>query len=595
MKRRVLTTIAVLVVLSVAAIAVLNLLETEKENRKPNVIFISVDTLRQDHLGVYGYHRNTSPNFDKLANRGVRFNYAFSSAPWTLPAHMSMLTGLPPSIHSVENKKDTLDKSIQTVADVFRQNNYKTAGIITLPFVSSKYGFSKGFETFTQLFKERAGTVTDKAIQWLQGNKDQNCFLFLHYCDVHWPYFPPPKYAQMFDVDTAGDEWKYYGKLSFLRKYGDPAVPMPEEVKKTVIGLYDGEIRSFDFHLQRLIDFLEKEDLAEDTILVITSDHGEEFKEHDSFGHSHSFYSEVIKVPLIIYFPRHIKGGGKINEPVGTADLPLTLMRMAGIKAPPQFLKYGVDLQVYWKRGEEFRRTGLNRRFIVESAYSCPKHFAIIKQGYKYIAPFKFHPSKQAERWIPIPESLFSIYNDPGDAANLLPLPDSPRERNHLEELLNDLQVSLRRFVREHVKGVKLVFSAPKKAGEPVHYTGYVKYEHTWLNPPFGVNFTGADSLEPTARDGRFHFDIRVSGISKTIYLPLFDPTKPICVGILEKGEIVVEKELTPPPRSKSILLVPAGERGAKISLKGSVSATVKEQLTLTDKEKKMLESLGYI
>ena len=558
---------------------------------RPNIILISIDTLRRDHVGIYGYKRDTTPTIDAVAREGIYFENAVSAAPWTLPAHMSMLTGLPPSIHSIENQTDKLSKKTQIVAELFKAQKYKTAGIITLPFVSAKYGFSKGFDQYIQLFNQKSKEVTGHVLKWLQGNKDQRFFLFLHFCDVHWPYSPPVEYAQRFGVDTAKDRWKRFGRFRFLKKFCDPGIPMPENVKKNTIALYDGEIRSVDFNISRIITFLQKENIYDNTILVITSDHGEEFKDHNSFGHAHTFYSELINVPLIIRFPKEIRGGLKVNEPVITSDIPLTLLNAARIKTPHQFKKYSVDLGRYFNRGT--LKKNPNRELLIESARGGPKRLAIIKNGYKYFPPFKFHPPRLEHKWIQMSEGLYNIFKDTGDLNNLVggasPGEEVAFVRKHLKSALS-------RYVRNNVKEIKLVFStARNSSGDSINYRGYVQLAHEPGHLPFGIDFSNMDFLDTTGIDGRFKFNIHVKSSSKRIYLPISNKAKKIIIEIHRDGHMLVKKSLKPPGLKEVIVLLTELENRGKIYLEGSILDTSAGNLTLSDKEKKQLEALGYL
>ncbi len=559
----------------------------------PNIILISIDTLRRDHVGIYGYHRPTTPAIDAAAREGVIFKHAYTPAPWTLPAHMSLFTGLPPSVHAVDTRTQKLGGGIQTVTELFRGHGYHTAGFITLPYVAGKYGFSRGFEHFEECFNTRAPGVTDNALRWLekhslQKNSEKPFFLFIHFCDVHWPYIPPPGYAEMFGVDTSTPKWERTGRLMFLKKFSLPGTPMPEHIKKKVLGLYDGEIRCTDDHIRRIITRLEKSGAYDNTILAITSDHGEEFKEHNSFGHAHSFYSEVINVPLIIRFPKKIKGGLTVNEPVTTSDIPFTLLALSGLEAPPQFQKYSVDLGRYFSGKPAKRLSG--RKLWMESAYAGPKRFALLENGYKYFPPYRFTPPKKNDYWVPVRESLFNIFSDPGDLDNLAGPARTP--------LLERLRLTLHRWVRQKARGVKLVFSPGRPSTHshsPAVYTGSIRVHHQPGDLPFGQGFSLEDSLSPAGTEEGFSFNISMGPRCKHIYLPFSTGGEQISIRIRRNGEPCVQESLPAPAPGESITLYMDAGSGKKITLAGDIPETAREKSTLTEKEKKLLESLGYI
>ena len=579
---------------------------------RPNIILISIDSLRRDHVGIYGYNRNTTPTIDKIAREGIYFENAFSSSSWTLPAHMSMFTGLPPSIHSVDKETNKLNKDIQTVTELIKFNKYQTAAIVTLPFIAAKYGFSKGFDKYTEMFKKKAKVVTDNALGWLKKRKNKPFFLFLHFCDVHWPYAPPVKYANMFGISTKKKAWKHWGRFMFLRKFSNPAISMPENIKKKVIGLYDAEIRSVDDNISRIIEYLQKNNIYNNTILVFTSDHGEEFKEHSSFGHGHSLYSEVINVPLIIRFPDKIKKGLKIKEPVITSDIPLTLLNMLKIKPHSQFIKYSANLEHYFLQSSKNKIK--DRQLLVGSNSTCgPKRFAIIKNGHKYIAPFKFHPYRLTKKndskyisplkshtgkneniWVQIPKSFYNIFKDPKDLKNLIPHGVPLIKKTFA--IQRDLISGLNRYIDKNVKGVQLVFyPSSNSAVELMTYTGSVKFNHEHSGLPFGVNFSVPDFLDGEEIDGRFKFSVFLKSSIKKIYLPISNATKKISINIRQNGNLIFQKSIIPPKTNKSLILVPESNYNGNIFIKGSIPGILSEKTSISDKEKKLLETLGYI
>ena len=506
---------------------------------------------------------------------------------------MSMFTGLPPSIHSVEKRTNKLSKNIQTVTQLIKSKKYKTAAFVTLFFVSYKYGFSRGFDKFTEMFRKKADVVTDNALGWLKNNNKQPFFLFLHYCDVHWPYVPPTKYAEMFGVNTKNMRWRRWGRLQFLKKYSDPEIPMPKNVKNNALALYDGEIRSVDYNINRIIKYLKKKNIYNNTILVITSDHGEEFKEHNSFGHGHSLYSEVINVPLIIRFPSKIKSGLKIREPVITSDIPLTLLNMLKIKPPTQFKKYSLNLEKYFFKNAE--KKSKNRQLMVEtkSGGGGPKRFAIIKKGYKYFSPYKFQTRGKNKKWLKAPESVFNIFKDFKDLTNL----------NHTilsgEKLFfikNNLKSSINRYIDKNVKGAQLMFFPSKDSSfKTIMYKGYIQFDHEIGEVPFGVNFSDIDSLDAEDNDGKFYYTIYVKSSTKKIYLPNLNIDKRICINIRQNGNLIFRKSIIPPKTNKSLILVPESNYNGNIFIKGSIPGVLSEKVSISDKEKKLLKTLGYI
>ena len=239
------------------------------EETRPNVVLVSVDTLRADHLGSYGYDRDTTPFLDSLAARGTRFENAFAQASWTLPSHMSLLTSTYPGTHRVETSRRSLSPSIPTLAERLQDAGYTTAGYVSWIYLKSEYGFGRGFDHYLELLpgedlqdsathhSVRADTVVNRTLEWIEGQDgtlDEPFFLFLHLFDPHMSYEPPLDVARYFDPSlpdvTAGSYEFLSTFIDGLQTDEAPAVP--PEVLRQATALYDGEIRYVDAALHRL-------------------------------------------------------------------------------------------------------------------------------------------------------------------------------------------------------------------------------------------------------------------------------------------------------------------------------------------------------
>ena len=313
---------------------------------QPNIVLIIIDTLRSDHLGCYGYRRSTSPAMDAVAAEGVRFDQAIAGASWTTPAVMSMFTSLPPSLHQTVTSSTMLPEGMTTLAAELKKGGYQTAAIIVNPCTSRKYGFNRGFDLYDDNSIQLAAglgdldlnnnSVSDKvtqyAIKWLKSGRQPNRPFFLHvfYFDPHYDYMPPSPYDGMFtDPD-------YYGGQDGSKITTLVGKPLTRADKEQIIGLYDGEIRFTDDQIKVLLDTLQSMNLLNDTLLVITGDHGEEFWEHDGVAHGHTLYDELLRVPLIIHWPKEIKPKQVISKQVSLIDLMPTVLDMAGLPIPSQ-------------------------------------------------------------------------------------------------------------------------------------------------------------------------------------------------------------------------------------------------------------------
>jgi arylsulfatase len=276
--------------------------------RRLNVVLISIDMLRPDHLGCHGYARDTSPAIDRLAREGVRFAQHISSAPWTLPAHAAMFTSVPDSVHGVVDPIGTaLAPGFVTLAERFSAAGYATGGVFAGPYLHPAFGLAQGFDRYVDRGQYTSEVELDARHEWSMSeavtrashhgvtNEDvyatargfieehageRSFFAFVHLWDVHFDFTPPAPYDRMFDPD-------YTGPVTGRDFFFDPAinVAMPARDLEHLVALYDGEIRWTDEIVGRIRADLERLGIADDTLVVITSDHGTELFDHGQKGH----------------------------------------------------------------------------------------------------------------------------------------------------------------------------------------------------------------------------------------------------------------------------------------------------------------------
>ena len=287
---------------------------------KPNLILISIDTLRADHLGCYGYPLQTSPFLDALSRKeeAVLFENCIAQAPNTAPSHMSIFTSLFPTVHGVPNVTAEptalelkLPEPVKSLALVLNDAGYRTAGLTDGGYLDPFMGFGQGFDTYDCTY-ERIARKVDRALQWIEVNesREEPFFLFMHTYEVHAPYIPPAPFHARFTGDYSGWIREYCfgsdsekavaagGFKDLFKRRGE----FTEEDVAYLKGLYDGEIAYMDSELQRFFSALERKGITENTVIVILSDHGEEFGEHGEFSHK-QLYDEVVHVPLILLLP----------------------------------------------------------------------------------------------------------------------------------------------------------------------------------------------------------------------------------------------------------------------------------------------------
>ena len=297
-------------------------------DKRPNVLLIVVDTLRKDHLECYGYHRSTSPNIDRLAQAAMRYDNAIAQAPWTTPSLGSLFTSLYPSVIGIVDDLARLDDELILLSEVLQSNGYTTAAAVSHTYCSSRWNFSQGFDFFEegQIFSQISSPgVTRYALNFLKAHKEESFFLFLHYFDPHDAYLIHPGLEFSSDQRYEGP---VRGRLNAKMLSGLPSELRPEDIDE-IIRHYDSEIAFTDRYVGRVLDRLRLLEIFDDTLIIFTADHGEEFKDHGGLRHAYTLYEEVINVPLIIKYPGH--GAGVVKDTVALLDLYPTVLDVVGL------------------------------------------------------------------------------------------------------------------------------------------------------------------------------------------------------------------------------------------------------------------------
>jgi len=307
------------------------------------VLLVSIDTLRADHVHCYGYGRETSPAIDAIAAEGVRFAHCISQAPVTLPSHITMLTSLYPTVHGVVTGSSRLADRTTTLAEVLRDEGYATAAFVDGGYMMGRFGFRQGFQAYHDRTRGIA-VLRREAMAWISRRGGERSFCFLHCYDVHSPYDPPPPYDTLFeDEPYRGDFVPTNPNLNRYDRYyqgqgGEKLDPLTGEDVAHMISLYDGGIRYSDEELSRLFTEMKGTGVYDETLIIITSDHGEEFLEHRTLLHSELYYT-VIRVPLLIKPPAGAAwaeglAGAVVETPVELVDLLPTIAAALGADPP---------------------------------------------------------------------------------------------------------------------------------------------------------------------------------------------------------------------------------------------------------------------
>lgn len=398
-----------------------------------NVLLISIDTLRADRLGSYGYDRDVSPNLDRLATSGVRFDQAITQSPWTTPAHMSLMTSLPPSSHTVnqgfrqflrhqrgKGKFRVLPDGVVTLAELLHARGFRTLALTGGGTLGGELGFARGFEQYLGNARKLRPQTWSRLIGWLADPDPRPFFLFFHTFEVHAPYLHIDDARALMSPEQA----------DALQAFIDANPEMTEKQLKDYLEdqelfrveitsrLYDGGIRHTDAFLGRLFEELRHRGLWDRTLIVVTSDHGEEFADHRPSKiynvHCDTTYDELVRVPLILRAPGRITDGRVIADQVRLLDLAPTILELLGLPVPS--LMQGTSLVELMENG----RWG--RRLEAHSEASCigPEWKSLRSERYKYLAVFE--PSEGERTGIPGEpkrQELFDLQQDPKEQSNL--------------------------------------------------------------------------------------------------------------------------------------------------------------------------------
>jgi len=395
-----------------------------------SVLLISIDTLRPDRLGCYGSPRRVSPAIDRLAADGSLFETCISASSWTLPAHASMLTGVSPSVHRVTADARRLGDSRHTLAELLRREGLATGAFVTHYYLSGDYGLDRGFESFAFHQDLRASETCDRAASWLGANADRPFFLFLHLFDPHWDYRPPAPYAEVVGGAAARNyKGPVDGSLEAMQPWIEPRAAVPPADLAHAIDLYDGEIAVVDAALGRLFAALDSLGLAERTLVIVTSDHGEEFRDHDSFGHGHTLYQETVRVPLVVRAPggAAIARGAIRSEIAATVDIAPTILAWATGGGAGGGEADSTDAQ-WVPEGHDLLGAGAGADAGARAARSAPRtilseterfgswRLALTRDSLKYLTAGQFLWWRRFEHG----PQMFDLAGDPGEARNLL-------------------------------------------------------------------------------------------------------------------------------------------------------------------------------
>ena len=300
------------------------------------VLLYVIDTLRADHLSVYGYKTETTPGLVQLMRDGVVFENAVANSSWTKPATASILTGLLPWSHGAEKSEDALTGSLTSLAAHLQGAGFQTGGFSANGNVSATFGFHHGFEEFSLMgrYDAPAAEVQGVALAWIAAQDSSHpIFLYIHTIDPHAPYGPTDRFFSAAVSGSAGDP---VGTVPFMRQLAASKDEPDPALAQTLIEMYDSEIESNDHQFSQLLEHLKQSGLYDQALILVTSDHGEEFYDHGSWTHGRTLYQEMLHIPLLVKFPENWAAGTRVHHTVQHIDLLPTILDYLAIPPPPE-------------------------------------------------------------------------------------------------------------------------------------------------------------------------------------------------------------------------------------------------------------------
>ncbi len=356
---------------------------------RPNVLLICIDALRADRLGAYGARNGPTPALDSLAGRAVVFKRAYSVASWTKPAVPSLLTGLYPAQHGVMESasrgSDLLPERVETLAEQLGQDGYRTAAFVENEHLRKRYGrLDQGFEYYA----EEAGNAPSLAhrfLNWLtRTDGSEPFFAYLHFLDPHWPYTPDDASSQLGldpELRFKQDLWALRAEHWWLLRERVAAgkLSLPDQDVEALRELYDGEVFATDSVIGRLLEWLDADGVFKDTLVIVTSDHGEGFLEHGRLDHGYGLYEELLRVPLIMRFPGDRFAGSEVGGLVQIVDVVPTVLDYLGLSAHSAV--FGRSLLRAIKKGS----TAPDRKLLAQERHGKTSYLALYEGRYKYV------------------------------------------------------------------------------------------------------------------------------------------------------------------------------------------------------------------
>jgi len=466
------TAFALCLVLLLAGIFILKKKTPPVLNSGPNIVLIIMDTARQDNFSCYDYGRRTTPVLEELARKSTVYHKAYTPAGWTSPAHASLFTGLYPIAHGVSQENWVQGEELITIAEILSTSGYETVGVVENPVLAVPNNFDQGFQNYYETWKvEEENPDINKAVFVFQKflssrNQEKPFFTFINFVEPHTPYNSSGPFYETFLSDSSikleHNMWMEYflGKTKFS-----------ETEIRHLLELYDAEILYTDYLIGQIIKALREQNLWKETVFIVTSDHGENIGDHNMMDHVFSIHESIIKIPLIIHYPKLFPPGTKDYDPALLVDIFPTLLHLCGINKE-YFPSHGLDLL-------ENNRDG--RKIFAE--YSYPKQaincFPEEEQENIRLERFKRRIKAVIDgrfKFIWGSDGIHELYDlemDPKEEDNLI---NEKKFRKQKQMLMEELEKFIKSYQRNNV--ISLENSLEKmdsKTLEALRALGYIK------------------------------------------------------------------------------------------------------------------------
>lgn len=420
--------------------------------RSTNVIIIAVDTLRADHLGCYGYPRNTSPNIDNFAMDAVKFNSCYTPSPLTTPAFASMLSSLSPYRHGAKRNGLSIFDNVKILPEFLNKYGYYSGAFISNWSLKKKLcGLYKGFDTYTEVFSKRrwhgilnsegeAPNVNEAVFKWLEQNSRKKFFLWVHYTEPHAPYL----YHKEFDFG-------YKKVIPSFYPYGSNF----KKIKK-----YDTEIGYNDFYIGELIEKLKKLDLYKESLIIFMADHGESFGEHNYYRHGRKLYNSCLHVPLLVKLPKNKNGNSVVDKNVSILDIAPTIFSIMDWPVPDEMEGKNLfdsdrERVLYF---EAYKGAVSSRKGKIFHVKVKPTRYGLLKGNSKLIFDWRFE--------------AYDLKKDKFEINNIYKNPDS--EMAVMSDLLRKYMMKVQKFIKYSKKYLRQKSKLSNDDFEKLKSLGYI-------------------------------------------------------------------------------------------------------------------------